>query len=172
VIKTAQVSADGLYRHRLDRIWDEQLAIVNFIMLNPSTADADKDDATIRKCVQFAKRWGHGGIIVTNLFAWRATNPEELEKLPNMSRGAGAQNDHVIASIAEMAHVIVCAWGNHGKITGAGSSGTFQPRGREVIDGLRQNGYAKKLHHLELNKSGEPKHPLYCLGSLEPIPYG
>lgn len=171
MIKTASLSADGLYRYRLDRIWDEDRAIVNFVMLNPSTADADTDDATIRKCIKFAQDWGHGGIIVTNLFAWRATDPRELKALPPQSRGANAQNDSFIANIAELAHLVVCAWGNDGILVGSGTSGFFVPRGGEVLAGLRKNGHGTKLHYLQRNQNGEPKHPLYCKGTLEPTPY-
>ena len=74
----AVVSDDGLYRYILTRTWDRSLPALVFCMLNPSTADATVDDPTIRKCIGFAQRLGYGGIIVVNLFAYRATKPREL----------------------------------------------------------------------------------------------
>ena len=80
MIKSAEISPCGLYRYSLTRKWEAWKGTVNFIMLNPSTADAQEDDPTIRRCIGFAKAWGYGGIVVTNLFAYRATNPKELKK--------------------------------------------------------------------------------------------
>jgi hypothetical protein len=75
--RTATISDCGRYRYTLGRTWSDEPPVL-FVMLNPSTADADVDDNTISKCIGFAKRWGHGGITVVNLYAWRATNPKEL----------------------------------------------------------------------------------------------
>lgn len=83
MIKSAIISECGKYRYSLSRIWDENKANVLFIMLNPSTADGDVDDPTIRRCIGFAKSWGYGGIYVGNLFAYRATDPKELLKVEN-----------------------------------------------------------------------------------------
>ena len=76
--RRAIVSACGKYRYRLSRMWDSKKPCVLFIMLNPSTADHEKDDNTIRRCISFAKSWGYGGLYVGNLFPYRATKPEEL----------------------------------------------------------------------------------------------
>jgi hypothetical protein len=73
VTARAEVSADGVYRYRLSRWWTEGITGVTWIMLNPSTASADVDDATIRKCQKFARAWGYGGISVFNIFALRST---------------------------------------------------------------------------------------------------
>ena len=78
VQKDAIISKDCLYRYSLGRTWDASKERVLFIMLNPSTADAIKDDATIKKCVGFAQRWGYGGITVGNLFALRSRDPNGL----------------------------------------------------------------------------------------------
>src|SRR5271154_3410516 len=80
MISTADISEDGLYRYWLTRTWDPTKPVLNWIMLNPSTADANKDDATIRRCMNFAKHWHYGGIAVYNLFAFRATDPKVLLK--------------------------------------------------------------------------------------------
>ena len=66
------------FRYSLDRTWNSDIDRVLFIMLNPGTADAKVDDATIRRCMSFTARWGKGGIVVGNLFTLRSTNPKEL----------------------------------------------------------------------------------------------
>jgi hypothetical protein len=91
--------------------------VVNFIMLNPSTADDVFDDATIRRCVGFAKRWGFSGLVVTNLFAYRATQPTDLIALLNTSGGwhlaVGEDNAAHIDREAKAAKAVVCAWGDN-----------------------------------------------------------
>jgi len=72
------ISDCELYRYMLIREWDENLPRTDFIMLNPSTADEYEDDATIRKCISYAKSWGCGSVRVMNLFAIRATNPKYI----------------------------------------------------------------------------------------------
>jgi hypothetical protein len=78
VLKGATLSPDRLYRYHLYRTWDAELPHMVWLMLNPSTADAEKDDLTIKKCMGFARREGMGGIEVLNLFAYRATLPGDL----------------------------------------------------------------------------------------------
>ncbi len=91
-----------------------------FIMLNPSTADETQDDPTIRRCMGFARRWGFGVLVVANIFAWRATDPQELHDLgfPHASTttitAVGPENDLFICTAAVEADKIICAWGNHG----------------------------------------------------------
>jgi hypothetical protein len=82
----ALLSGDGRYRYRLWRLWNDQLPIMAWVLLNPSTADADIDDQTVKKCIGFAKTNGHGGIIVVNVFAWRARDPRELRQVPGPGR--------------------------------------------------------------------------------------
>lgn len=85
VIKTAEISSCGKYRYELTRTWDPQKMMVCFIGLNPSTADAENDDATIRKCIGFAQRWEYGGILMLNIFAFRTVSPAVLKSA--MKRG-------------------------------------------------------------------------------------
>ena len=82
VQRSAVISPDGLYRYRLDRWWGPESEGMGsnrmpFMMLNPSTADADEDDRTIRRCIGFAHREGCNGITVVNIGAYRATDPDE-----------------------------------------------------------------------------------------------
>lgn len=137
-----------MYRYTLRRSWDTQLPVVLFVGLNPSTADETHDDPTIRRCMGFARRWGYGGLIVVNLFAFRATNPRAL-------RGAndpvGPENDAWILRGQAEAERVVTAWGN---------GGTFRGRAEEVLPRLREP-YA-----LGINQSGQPVHPLYVRGNV------
>ena len=107
MISTAEVA--GKYRYRLTRTWQPKLDPLVWIMLNPSTADASRDDATIRRCIGFAINAGYGGIEVFNLFAQRATHPAELVR--GWPEPIGQDNDTHLASI-EKSRSIVCAWGS------------------------------------------------------------
>lgn len=153
---SAILSDDGLYRYSLLRTWTPGLGSVMFVMLNPSTADASKDDPTIRRCVGFAKAWGFGGLIVTNLYAYRATKPDDLWSA--QSRGVdivGPEADGWIrAHAASNAKLIVAAWGNNGE----------PQRIWRVQQALR--GY--DVHALGLTAAHQPRHPLYVRGATEP----
>lgn len=93
--------------------------VVNFLMLNPSTATEVFDDPTVRKCCGFAKRWGYSGIVVTNLFAYRATDPQEMKELAKSNYPmAVGENDAVIVECAKEAALVVAAWGIHGACFG------------------------------------------------------
>ena len=120
-----------------------------FIGLNPSTADETDDDPTVRRCVRFARDWGHGGLVMTNLFAHCATAPDEMKR---DQYPIGRENDRWIRRLARDAGVIVAAWGNHG---------AYRGRSRAVRTMLSDFD----LYCLDLNKSGEPVHPLYQPGS-------
>ncbi len=141
--KGAEISPCGIYRYSLWRIWDNSLPKVMFIGLNPSTADAIDDDRTIIKCINFAKNWGFGGIYMTNLFAYRST---DKSKLYVVNEPVGIDNDKYILKYAEKADKIIAAWGN---------DGCFLNRS-EIVYKLFPS-----LFCLQINKTGEPKHPLY-----------
>ena len=113
-------------------------------MLNPSTADADRDDPTIRRCIGFARAWGFAAVEVVNLFAYRTPSPAQLCRAPEP---IGSENDAHIARAVNLATVVVAAWGGHG---------SFQNRGRAVRPLL---GVAPVC--LGLTQTGEPSHPLY-----------
>jgi hypothetical protein len=142
------------WRTLLWRRWDDARPVANFLMLNPSTADEAKLDPSCTRARVYAGKWGYGGLIVTNLFGWRSTDPKAmlLVKEP-----IGRDNDAAILRAAREAAIVVCAWGNHGAHKG---------RSSEVVEFLK-NGKIE-LHVLRLNSSGEPAHPLYLPGSLEP----
>lgn len=151
VLKTAVISDCGAFRYLLERRWGEGPPLV-FVMLNPSTADADNDDATIRKCIGFAKRYGRGAIVVVNLFAFRATDPKDLKAA---GFPVGDENDDYIHAAAMLgADEVVCAWGANANRT---------PRPAAVHKLLKAHGIALKC--LGTTQEGFPLHP--CMLSYD-----
>jgi len=126
-------------------------------MLNPSTADEVKLDPSCTRARRYAEAWGYGGLIVTNVFGFRDTNPLGLKKTPDP---VGPGNDAAIVRAAKESEIVVCAWGNHG---------AFLERSSRVKDLLDKNHI--QLHSLRVNANGEPAHPLYLPGSLRPRPW-
>jgi hypothetical protein len=150
----AQFSPCRRWRYLLWRRWDEGRPLANFLMLNPSTADEVQLDPSCTRARIYAERWGYGGLIVTNIFGWRATDPGEMKAVRDP---VGRGNDAAIVRAAKEAALVVCAWGNHG---------AHQERSATVLTALRSRQVA--LNYLKINSSGEPAHPLYLRGSLEP----
>jgi hypothetical protein len=156
---SAVLSECGNYRYELSRIWDTTKPMVMFLMLNPSTADANKDDNTIRRCIAYAKSWGYGGVFVGNLFAYRATNPKELL---NVKNPVGEKNQSHLIKMSLKTDMTICAWGNSSIVEKLTKSlGYFKP-----LSGLQN-----RFNYLELSKNGTPKHPLYLKCNLLPIKY-
>ena len=146
---TAKISECGQYRYLLTRkseldCPDKGTAL--FVMLNPSTADAETDDPTIRRCRGFARDWGCAGLTVANLYAFRATNPSELW---SQDDPVGPDNNEELYALAKEYGDVVCAWGANAK----------HDRVQEVIRILE--GAGARLWCLGTTKSGAPRHPLY-----------
>ena len=135
------------YRYLLTRVWDAGGPKALFVMLNPSTATELQNDPTVERCERRARALGYGAFRVTNIFAWRATDPQDMRRAADP---VGPLNDAALALAAEWADLVLCAWGTHGAHLG---------RGAEVEAMLRQ--CSKGLHHLGLSQQGHPKHPLY-----------
>jgi hypothetical protein len=150
--KSAEFSPDRTYRYALYRIWDESLPLVMFVGLNPSTADEVEDDPTIIRCVNFAKGWGYGGLIMVNLFAFRSTDPSKLKSADN-NDPIGPENNDWILKIQSSAKLVLVAWG---------TKGTLNQRDKAVLKLL------EAPHCLETTKHGHPKHPLYVQGNAKP----
>lgn len=174
VVKAAKLSDDGVYRYTLSRIWDADYPPVLFIGLNPSTADAEVDDPTIRRCVGYAREWGYGGLLMGNLFAYRATNPKDLPAIPFENSPvlspvgefgpwhAGdreSMNTYHLRKMADRAGLIVAAWGS-----------TKLPCGWEYQDRVVMRDLGRPLHALGLTKDGHPRHPLYMRADARPRP--
>jgi len=156
--KTGAVFSDCRdYRYLLWREWENynKDEYLSFIGLNPSTADEDIDDSTIRRCIGFAIRLGYKGIKMLNIFAFRSTDPRILETVPN-PEGIRKKNDTVIKSNIYKADAILC-WGNGGRLNN---------RGDDVIT-LVKNSLPKNIWHFGMTKQGQPKHPLYLKGDTK-----
>ncbi|TFV90720.1 DUF1643 domain-containing protein [Blastococcus sp. CT_GayMR16] len=157
MVKGAQLSEDGVYRYELSRLWKSAPRDC-WIMLNPSTADANVDDPTIRRCIDFSKRWGAGGIRVVNLFALRAVDPNTLRRHPDP---IGAENDAAIARAVTLARLhgarVIAAWGSHVMTV---------HRGRHVRDLV-----GGPLQALGLTRGRHPRHPLYVRKDTQLVPY-
>jgi hypothetical protein len=150
----AKFSRCRRWRYLLWRQWDARAPVANFVMLNPSTADEVKLDPSCTRARLYAERWGFGALIVTNLFGWRATDPDDMKAAQDP---VGSGNDRAILDAARASAVVVCAWGNHGAHMG---------RSVAVLSNLRKAKVA--LHALRLNGNGAPAHPLYLPASLKP----
>jgi hypothetical protein len=149
----AIISECGRYRYSLQREADpDGRESVLFVMLNPSTADAMQDDPTIRRCVGFARAWGASELLVGNLFAYRATQPDELYSALDP---IGPDNDFWLRSLSARSAMVVCAWGAHPMAK------------RRAIEVRAMLG--REIHHLGLTKDGAPKHPLYLPAILRPM---
>ena len=147
--KTANFSSCRKYRYSLSRIWDKQKKFVLFIGLNPSTADEEVDDPTIRRCFGYAQKWGYGGFIMVNLFAYRTTLPANLKKV---KYPVGRDNNKYIVKLSKKADITVAAWGNNGNL---------YRRDKQVLS------LVPNLMCLKINKSGQPAHPLYLKKDLK-----
>jgi hypothetical protein len=143
-------SDDDKYRYQLGRYIPKSSSNQTCVwcMLNPSTANAFVLDPTLRKCMEFSKRWGFGYMTIVNLFAYRATNPKELYKIKDP---VGKSNFHFIRKSFETADMIVVGWGSE-KIVKV--SNVF-------YDGLKPYFNGRIVNCLGTNKDGSPKHPLY-----------
>ena len=153
IYKNATFSSCRKYRYSLSRIWDKEKKYVLFIGLNPSTADEEVDDPTVRRCVNYAKNWGYGGFMMVNLFAYRTTLPSNLKKV---KYPVGKDNDKYIVTLSKKADINVAAWGNNGNL---------YSRDKQVLI------LVPSLMCLKINKSGQPAHPLYLKKDLKLINY-
>ena len=149
IYKNATFSSCRAYRYSLSRIWDKKKKYVMFIGLNPSTANEETDDPTIRRCANYAKDWGYGGFMMVNLFAYRTTLPSNLKKV---KYPIGSENDKYIVILSKKADITVAVWGNNGNLYG---------RDKQVLDLI------PSLMCLKINKSGQPAHPLYLTKNLK-----
>lgn len=182
----AIVSGCGKYRYRLWREWrlgnspqwdmwtdDDGAPIVDgagqqlgeplsalFIMLNPSTANGDQDDPTIRRCVAFAKAWGFDRMEVVNLFAWRATDPRDILAMTAKGDPIGPDNQHHVDRALNDAGLVICAWGANGGHIGQDET---------MLGWIEENIREHQPHALRLTKAGHPAHPLYLPATLRPF---
>ena len=147
----ARFSPCRTWRYTLHRIWDKGRGLLMVVGLNPSTADEVRNDPTVARCVNYARRWGLGGLIMMNAFAVRGTNPRVLREVPDP---VGPDNDFWLSRMAREASLIVAAWGNHG---------LWLERQTKVLSLIDREVYC-----LGVTKQGAPRHPLYLRKDAEP----
>ena len=158
----ARLSDCGTYRYTLGRRWTHDLSAgaAVFVMLNPSTADAEQDDPTIRRCIGFAKALGCGGLHVVNLYAYRATKPADLWKAADP---IGPENDEVLRETFKAAaredRPVIAAWGANAA-----------PLRAQFVGALARAA-GSTLTALGLTKDGAPRHPLYLRSDARPIAF-
>lgn len=144
------------YRYTWTTTWNRELPPCAFIGLNPSTADENAPDPTVRRCIAYARGWGYGRLIMLNLFAYRATEPMDMKMEhepvgPDNNRWLRDQ----VGFVTLMGGVVIAAWGTHGTHLNR------QNQVRNLLSSL-------PLHYLKLTKDGHPGHPLYLKGDLTP----
>lgn len=155
-------SQDRVYRYALEHRFSDAPGVVNFVMLNPSTADEQQLDPTLRRCKGFAQAWGYGAFVVTNLFAFRATEPTDMKRAADP---VGPDNNKIIVQQAQQATEIILGWGAHG---------SYKHRDKYVLDLLADTVWWKKqgrINYLSKTLAGQPKHPLYLAANLERKPW-
>ena len=128
-----------------------------FVMLNPSTADETQDDPTIRRCIRFAKDWGYSAMCMTNIFAYRATDPLEMKK---QADPVGFDNTQHLVRIGSKADMVIAAWGTHGVF----GNQDINVRAKFHTAGI-------PLYCLGVTKGGHPKHPLYLRADTKPVKF-
>ncbi|MFC6636430.1 DUF1643 domain-containing protein [Sulfitobacter sp. JBTF-M27] len=152
---TAVYSECERYRYSLTRVWNPAGKRVLFVMLNPSTATEVENDPTVERCERRARHLGFGAFRVTNIFAWRATDPRDMRAADDP---VGPENDAALTEAADWADEIIAAWGVHGAHKGRG------PEVAQLLESLDM-----PVFHLGLSKAGHPKHPLYLPYAQSPV---
>ena len=148
----AAFSPCGAYRYALTLRWGAGPRLA-WIMLNPSRADAARNDPTVERCERRARAMGYGAMRVVNLFAIRATRPADMKRAADP---VGPGGDAALAAALRWADDAICGWGVHGAHRG---------RDREVRARLRRPLV------LGLTAGGHPRHPLYVPYAAAPLPW-
>jgi hypothetical protein len=155
--RSAYFDQTGQYRYWLTREWDTARPTIALIMLNPSRADHQHDDPTLRRCIKLAQQWQYGRLTVVNLFAYCTASPPTLKAVPEP---IGDANDQHILQACELVDQIVLAWGNWGSLYG---------RDQAVLELLQP--CRDRLTCCGYNRTGQPRHPLYVPRQTQLQPY-
>ncbi len=147
---------NGRYRYSLWRAWSSYHPRIAFVLLNPSTADEQRNDPTIRRCIGFARAWNFGSMEVVNLFAYRTTDCRELLKIDDP---VGEENNYFLIQAVERCSTVVVGWGTRG---------TLLARDLQVLSLIAGR---KDVHCLGITKNGQPRHPLYLKGDTVLVPF-
>ena len=155
ITSEAVYSDCNAYRYKLTRRWAEKGRLVNFIMLNPSVADEIQNDPTVERCERRARMMGFNAFCVTNIFAWRDTDPHAMRRA---CKPHGPENDHIVRETARASDQVIAAWGVHG---------AHLDQGPATATLLQDANIA--MYHLGLTKAGHPRHPLYVPYATTPM---
>lgn len=160
----AMLSDDKVYRYALWRVWDKRKPYALFVLLNPSTADAEMNDPTVTRLIKRARNAGHGALVVVNAFAYRATDPDTLKRFArDGGNPIGPMNDETIAKWAKHAQAAILGWGRH-------CDDVVPGRSKAIIDLLAAIGVP--TFAIGVNNDGSPKHPLYAAYNDLPVVFG
>lgn len=171
----ASISECGRYRWSLWRRWASSGPVACWVLLNPSTADAELDDPTLRRCMAFSKAAGAAALELVNLFAYRATSPLELVRAAREQLDVvGLENDQAIAAAAARAELVIVGWGIVPTgLRKIGLPDRVRYRHREVLELLawKAAAYGKRVSCLGHTTGGWPRHPLYVPGDRQLGPF-
>ena len=162
----AVISPCGRYRHILHRVTNRDLFDVGaadhitWVMLNPSTADADSDDPTMRRVIDFTRRLGGDSLTVVNLFDWRAADPAELLTAPSLRSDAWAQ--YTFPAIGAASRVML-AWGAVHR--------SLRSHAAAFVERLSEDPDRHRFLCLGRTAEGHPRHPLYLPADSKPLPW-
>lgn len=143
------------HRYSLQRVMSAGPRTITFVGLNPSTADAEQDDPTIRRCVGFAVRWEYDRLFMANVHAFRSTDPRGLATCGDP---VGMDNWFLVKTLARASELVICAWG----------ANVLYGDAIHIASWLRTQPNAR---HLGLTKSGQPRHPLYLRADTRPMTF-
>jgi hypothetical protein len=160
-MRSATLSPCGRYRHDLARWWGTGRRKVLWVMCNPSTADGEKDDPTVRRVDGYTRSWGYDGFVIVNLYDWRAADPKQLRSRTLEAGVVSDRNDSFIRSWARKCELIVAAWGRVIE-----NAPDWENRSSKVLSILDTCG---TVHALKITKSGHPAHPLMLHSELKPF---
>ncbi|KAA0212760.1 MAG: DUF1643 domain-containing protein [Leptolyngbya sp. PLA3] len=155
MIGRASFDRTRAYRYALTRRWSPGARSACFCLLNPSTADARRNDPTVRRCIGYAMDWGFDALEVVNIFAFRSTDPGALAQHPDP---VGPRNDRAILRAVQRAELVILGWGAHGRLLDRGG-GVL----RLIADHCRP-------HCFGITATGQPRHPLYLARAAHPQP--
>lgn len=169
MIASAVISDDHQYRYILEREWGaEDLTLENgdhrvlWIMLNPSTADALKDDPTLTRCIGYSRAWGYGALSVVNLYALRTPDPTLLNAHPDP---IGPAADAWIRAALRP---------RNGRAPGCAVVGWGATKPKGINHAARVAAVTQMIFDagvsmvcLGRNKDGSPGHPLYLKKDAE-----
>lgn len=161
-------SEDRKYRYMLVRNIDALTVAmgydpltITFLMLNPSTADEHRDDPTLRRCSDFAARWGYGRLVVVNLFPLRATDPKDLLAAEREPEEVLDRNWRHVLAAADASSRVIVAYGAHG---------SHEDRDQYIVGRLK-DVMNSRLYCLGYTAEGLPRHPLYVAKDVRPFPF-